>query len=184
MRRSMQLGCFALAVMLVAVACGGDSTQPTTANTASAGSSSSSSLSSRAAVASIDACKLSASDISTRIGIDVMDGVRTGPACLYNSSEGLQILVVVTPVFGGAAGADQVVADRAKSVGATSETVAGLGDKAFFLDYVVPGDFVVPVSELYVFVGDTQVVVSLAADQSTTSIVQDRCKALALLLLK
>jgi hypothetical protein len=166
---------------LVIGACGGGGTKTassSTASTSSSGSSTSSSSGTTAA-ASVEACKLSESDVSRIVGYTVkkQDG-SSGNNCSYASLDtdsshlGASVSFSVSPFDGGAA-ATKIAADAIASAFSTSPVdIPGVGDKSFFIDAGIVG-------ELVVFTGKTQVVVAIGGLDQDTSGRKDQLIALA-----
>jgi hypothetical protein len=180
MMRSARIGGLVLAIALAIGACGGGGNK-----TASSGTSSSSTTgngtgsSSGGGNASLEACKLSESDVGSVVGFTVkkQDG-SGGSSCTFTALDtdsnhlGSSVSFNVASFGGGEAEIKAAAEGIANAFKATTEEVSGVGDKAFFIDAGIVG-------ELVVFKGTTQVVVAVGGLDKDTSVRKDQTIALA-----
>ncbi|MEY2430521.1 MAG: hypothetical protein QOC92_246, partial [Acidimicrobiaceae bacterium] len=140
MRRIVRFGGLVLAIALAVAACGGGGNK-TASSATSSSSSTGASSSSTSDSGSLEACKLSESDVSSVVGFTVkkQDG-SGGSSCTFSALDtdsshvGSSVSFNVSPFQGGDTEI-KVAADAiASTFKTTAEDVSGVGDKAFFID--------------------------------------------------
>ena len=178
LRRRLQLSGLALVLALIIGACGSDEKKSASPAATNAASTAASTSSSSGRAASVDACKLSGSDISSIVGFTVVkqDG-SSASECTYaapggGDAVGSTVQFGVTP-FSGSAAEAKIAADAVGSpFGVGTEAVSGVGDEAFFLDATI-------FRALVVFSGQTKVIVSIGSLEGDVADRKDQVIALA-----
>jgi hypothetical protein len=179
MVRSARFGGLVLAIALAITACGGGGNKAASSSSSRAGSSGSSSTSSSGGNGSLEACKLSESDVGSVVGFTVkkQDG-GSASSCTYSALDtdsnhlGSTVSLNVAPFQGGDAEIKAAAEGIASVFKTATQEVSGVGDKAFFIDAGIVG-------ELVVFTTNTQVVVAVGGLDNDTATRKDQTIALA-----
>jgi hypothetical protein len=170
--RSARFGGFVLALALLIGACGGGGGSKAASSNVVGGTASSDSSSAAGGGGgggSVEACKLSESDVSSIVGFTVkkQDG-SSGSNCTFSSLDtdsdhvGASVSFSVSSFSGGATETKAIVDAIASTFSTSAVDIPGVGDKSFFIDAGIVG-------ELVVFTGKSQITVAIGGlDQDTT----------------
>ncbi len=163
-KRWGKIGGCAVALVLTLGACGGGGGKKAASTSSTGGSSTASSAGASTGggdKASVDACKLSESDIESIVGFKVEKQDGSGSSsCTYAAPStdsdhlGASVSFNLSTFAGGQAAIETAKKALSDTFKATAEDVDGVGDSAFLIDAGV-------VTELIVFDGTTQVTLAI-----------------------